>query len=493
MFDEKGVKTLPADDMSLELFRIAFDHAPDPIIVLDTDGELVMWNREADRWAREACELLFDDESPHAPEIDRFRAQLNADGRAHVETRLDGRSITAVGRTEGAWQVLTLHDVTDVRRQEAELSSARRIESIGHFTASLIHDLNNLLTPIACLSACMEGQFGAQPDAQAVREMARDIRTAAEKAAALARQTLRWVRREPSRVEAIDPCAVIAELEPLIQQVVGAEVRVQLRVADCRGSVLLDREGLEHALLNLAANARDAMPSGGALTLSCTRAFPGQVAISVEDTGIGMNREVKARMLERYFTTKEIGKGTGLGLEAVRAFVRDSGGNLSLHSEEGRGARVSLYFPAADAKDFTPSERTTEPLGSGTILVVDDDDGVRGGMRAVLEAHGYSVVEAATGQHAIRAVLDYSPLIDGVVADVVMPGMSGVELADRLQELRAMPILFMSGHTEQRLQRAGWRESRGPLLRKAFTPSELLRSVRGILGRASPPLSLVKG
>jgi signal transduction histidine kinase/CheY-like chemotaxis protein len=486
----------PLDDAWLELYRIAFEHAPDPILVLDAAGRLVLSNREAQRWARALLGRLFDDRESRPLEIERFLGQLTVFERAYVETRIDGRTIAIEGRSHARWRVFAVRDVTDRRRHDAELRSLRRVESLGHFTASLIHDLNNLLTPIACLSACLEADL----EGGASREMARDVRSAAEKAASLARQTLRWVRREPTRAEPIDPGAVLAEMKPLIQQVVGAEVRVDLRVAEGGGAALLDREGLEHALLNLAANARDAMPAGGRLTLSTTRVLlePTQgdgghpssagthVVVRVEDTGIGMNRDVKERIFDRHFTTKEAGRGTGLGLAAVRGFVADSNGRLTVQSEEGRGATVSLFFPAVDLTSLSPPEPRLAPSGSETVLVVDDDDSVRGGMRAVLEGHGYRVLDAATSEDALAIVNGQGTAIDAAVVDVVMQEVSGLAFVHRAREREPLRVLFMSGHTEERLKRIGWRAGEGPLLRKAFTPSELLWSIRSLLDDHDP-------
>jgi CheY-like chemotaxis protein len=294
----------------------------------------------------------------------------------------------------------------------------------------------------------------------------------------------------------IDPGAVLAELKPLLERVVGAEVEVQVTAPTDAVAASLERERFEHALLNLAANARDAMPSGGRLTLSATRvsfeedevsAIDGAgagayVAIRVSDTGVGMTREVRERIFQPFFTTKEAGHGTGLGLEAVRRFVADSGGCISVQSEEGKGTTVSLHFPLVALESPAPSAvGSAEVAGSETVLVVDDDDRVLGALRAVLRSHGYQVLVASCGAEALEIVRGREAPLDLVIVDVVMPKMAGLELARWLRSLKRTRVLFTSGHTERRLERCGWRPDDGPLLRKAFGPSELLRSVRQVL------------
>jgi signal transduction histidine kinase len=485
------------DDPYLGLYRFVFEHAPNAILISDAEGHLVLSNPSARDLPPELIEGLFADHEPHAVELRRFREQLKTLGRAHTETRFDGRTIAVEGRTYGERRLISACDVTDERRRDAELRALRRVESIGHFTASLIHDFNNLLTPIACLSACLEGELEANEHLRPVAlAMAHDIRAAAERAAGLARQTLQWVRREPPRPEVIDLGPVLAELKPLVERVVGGEVQVQLSAPTNAGAASLDRERFEHALLNLVANARDAMPSGGRLTLSATRmSFAGDdagamegagarayVAVHVSDTGVGMKKEVRERIFQPFFTTKEAGSGTGLGLEAVRRFVADSGGCISVQTEEGRGTTVSLHFPLVDVDCPAPAvERNADATGSETVLVVDDDDRVRGALQAVLRSHGYRVQEASCGADALDIVRRGELPVDVVIADVVMPGMTGLELARRLRSMNPIPVLYTSGHTERRLERCGWRPEAGPLLRKAFGPSELLRSVRMVL------------
>ena len=256
---------------------------------------------------------------------------------------------------------------------------------------------------------------------------------------------------------------------------------------------MLDRERLEHALLNLAANARDAMPVGGTLILSTAKVVlaEGQrdllgdahggvyVCVAVTDTGVGMKSEVREQIFRPFFTTKESGKGTGLGLDAVRRFVAESGGCIAVRSEEGRGTTVSMYFPVVGlAPPAASAPRDADPTGTETVLVVDDDDRVRRGLRAVLQSRGYNVLDAANAERALAIVQDPGATVDLALVDVVLQEASGVELARRIQTIRPTRVLFTSGHTEQRLKRCGWVAGDGTLLRKAFTPAELLRAVQ---------------
>jgi two-component system cell cycle sensor histidine kinase/response regulator CckA len=354
------------DDPKLRLYRFVFEHARDPIIVLDGDGRTLLLNRAARQLPDELIERLFGDVASQPSELALLRRRVAAQGHARTEISAGGRSFEIEGRAHDGQHVLTVCDRTQQRAFENELRALQRIESIGHFTAGLAHDFNNLLTPITCLSSCLEAEL---PPGGGAREMARDIRTAAELAAGIARQTLRLVRREPRPVEVVRVNAVVEELETLVQRVAGKDVRVELALGTQAGTATLERERLEHALINLVANARDAMPFGGRLTVATEKvsfdaveanSIEGEtmtarapahayVCVRVSDTGIGMSRAVRERVFERFFTTKEPGSGTGLGLAGVRRFVAESDGCIALRSEPGSGTTVALYFPSVEA------------------------------------------------------------------------------------------------------------------------------------------------
>jgi signal transduction histidine kinase len=479
--------------------RAAFDTARDAIVVLDRHGELVLSNDAVREMPWGLVERLVDSHATgRPPELEAFRSDLEHLGVASFELRFEGRDVEIEGRVSDGYTVVSLRDVTVARRLERDLRALERMHSLAHLTASLVHDFNNLLTPMACLGSVLEADLPAGP----AREMARDIRVGTEKAAELARQTLVWARHRPSSTDSVDVVGAVRDLRPLLARVAGAEVDVEVHLSTGVEAASVDRERLEHALINLAANARDAMPSGGRLSVTVKTvsfgsdlggeaapdgASPGAyVAVFVSDTGLGMKPEVKERLFELFFTTKEPGRGTGLGLAAVKRFVDESAGFIRVQSEEGHGTTVSMYLPVARLKPTwpPPSPRGPAPRGTETVLVVDDDAQVRRAMVAVLEGHGYRVTQAASAEEAIAIVGAARPPFDAAVVDVVMPAVGGAELARRLRELRdarALPILFTSGHTEERLARTGLRPQDGALLRKAFTPTELLHALREVL------------
>jgi signal transduction histidine kinase len=340
------------------LYEVAFEDSLDAAFVIDACGIIVQRNRAARALPDESLDPLLPGSRSGAPGVESFYRELDTHGHAHTETVIARRTIALHGRGHEAQRVVTVRDVTDGCALEAERRAHRRFEAIGHVTAGLAHDFNNLVMPILSLSALIEAELTLDAT---TRAMAHDIHVAAESALALVRQTLRLVRREPTPVAPVSVDAVIRDLRGLVERVVGREIDVELALCADERIVNVDRERLEQAILNLAANARDAMPMGGRLTLKTgTVTFAaGQaseiegatsgsyVVIHVTDTGVGMTSEVRERIFERFFTTKEEGRGTGLGLCGVQRFVVESGGCLAVHSEPGRGATLVLYLPKA--------------------------------------------------------------------------------------------------------------------------------------------------
>jgi signal transduction histidine kinase len=360
MCDDHDIVT----DPKLRLYRSMFEHARDATMVFDRHGSALLLNRAARALPEELNGRLFARDGPHAAAVEGLRRELSARGQARADIVSGDRSLLVEGRVFGALYVITLRDATELRQREAELRALQRVETVGHFALALAHDMNNLLTPILFLSEHLRSDL---PNSNA-RDMAHDIHSAAERAAGLTRQTLRLVRREPARVAPVEVNALMTELQPLVARVAGSQVQVEMALAPDAGCARLDRERLEHMLLNLVANARDAMPSGGRLVLGSSRvpleeteeagsAANGQngdrdapaeryVCLRVTDTGIGMTRDVRERIFERFFTTKEVGRGSGLGLDAVRRFVQASQGCIAVHSQPGCGTTVAIYFPA---------------------------------------------------------------------------------------------------------------------------------------------------
>jgi nitrogen-specific signal transduction histidine kinase/ActR/RegA family two-component response regulator len=387
-----------------------------------------------------------------------------------------------------------LEDLREQKRQlEEELDRLKRVESLGYLTASVIHDFNNLLTPLVCLSAMLTRELDK---GSAAREMAAEMRETSERAAGLVRQMLSFVRRAPEAPRRLALGAVVTELRRLLERVVGEDVELVLAVDEDAGDVLVNREQLEQVLLNLAVNARDAMPRGGRLFVSTTpvtlagleesepRQSGAYVALRVSDTGIGMSAEVRERLFERFFTTKPYGEGSGLGLAAAHRFAKGSGGFISVRSGEGAGTTVTLCLPRVEASAATtpPPSYDLLPRGAETILVVEDDGAVRSCVCAVLEAQGYRVLVAASGAEALEIAERQGHAIDLLLTDVIMPKMSGREVADALEAAgHTMRVLFMSGHTDAAIRERGVDPNADPFLRKAFAPSALITKVRDTL------------
>jgi signal transduction histidine kinase/CheY-like chemotaxis protein len=488
-----------------QLLRFLFENTASPTVVLEGD-ELVLANRAAREMTTVALERLFDREAPWSEDVAMLRFDLKTHGAASSEITIPTkpnavRTIVLDGVVHGSYSVITVRDVTEPRSVDAEIRRLRQIESVGQLTASVVHDFNNLLTPIACLSALLERSVMEESRAL---ELARDIRSAAERASTLVRQVLTLARREPSRPERVCIATALVEIRNLVERLAGPGIEVEITSDGSGGEVNVDREALERVVLNLVANARDAMPDGGRLTLSAANVVLGEesaieteietpgesyVALTVADTGVGMSIEVREKVLEGPFSTKAPGSGTGLGLSTARRFAAESGGCIAMHSGTGRGTAVALYLPrlaaetGAKAESGAAPRRIEPPCASESVLVVEDDALVRGAIRAVLEDNGYRVHEAASGEEALVRIGAKSEPLDLLISDVVLPGMSGCELARRARTLRPLKVLFTSGHTARVLEKHGISEDDADLLRKAFTPGALARKVREVLDR----------
>jgi signal transduction histidine kinase len=479
------------------LFRFMFENGVDPVAVTDAQGEIVVANAAARAIQGVAPGRPFSLPGALETDLTRFRAELRSKGRATSELRLtdtpgSARDVVIDGLVHDGYDVIVVRDVSERRKSEEELRHLRRIDSLGYLTASVVHDFNNLLTPIVCLSALLERGLTTTESAS---EMVRDVRVAAERAATLVRQLLAFARRDSSRPERVSLTDVAHEVGGLLRRVVGDGIDVALTLDSQLGETIVDREQLEHVILNLAANARDAMPRGGALTIATANVASGDsdacpdsseyVALTMTDTGVGMSPEVRERIFERFFTTKEVGAGTGLGLASAHRFVTASGGCITVRSEPGQGTSVVLYLPRATPAEPTSSRAPTYdelPRGSETILVVEDDEQVRRVVRAVLEELGYRVLAASDAAGALRETARHTARVDLILVDVILSGVSGRLLVDELREAgHAMKVLFMSGHTDKVLGEHGVHEALDPLLRKAFSPAQLSRSVREAL------------
>jgi two-component system, cell cycle sensor histidine kinase and response regulator CckA len=376
-----------------------------------------------------------------------------------------------------------------LRRSEAQLRQAQKMEAVGRLAGGIAHDFNNLLTVITSYGDLLFEDL-ASDDPK--REDVDQIRKAADGAAALTRQLLAFSRQQVIEPKVLDLKATVTGAEKLLQRLIGADVQLTTSLAPDLGAVKADHGQLEQLIINLAVNARDAMPGGGRLNITAANmemdetfvrshppARPGRyVTLAVSDTGIGMDEQTKARIFEPFFTTKESGKGTGLGLATVYGIVKQAGGFIWVDSEPGRGTTFNVYLPRIDETPEPVAVRpasTEPPRGTETILVVEDSASVRMVTRQVLERYGYVVLEAPNGDTALRLAAKHHGPIHLLLTDVVMPGLSGRQLAERLTQLRpGIRVLYVSGYADTL-------EPGVAYLQKPFAPETLARRLRDVM------------
>jgi two-component system, cell cycle sensor histidine kinase and response regulator CckA len=378
-------------------------------------------------------------------------------------------------------------DITERRRSAEEraelehrLAQAQRLESVGQLAGGVAHDFNNLLSVIL---TCVGFATRELPADHPVRDDVEEIGRAADRAAALTRQLLMFSRREVVKPEVLDVGGLLRDLERLLNRTLSERIALRITVGPGLLPVLADRAQLEQVLVNLAVNARDAMPDGGTLAIAVA-GTPDGVRITVVDDGTGMLEEVRDRAFEPFFTTKDPGQGTGLGLATVHGIVTDSGGTVDIASAPGRGTSVTIFLPGcreAVRSPELPAEPGEHATATARVLVVEDQEPVRRQACRILAAHGYEVTEAPGGEEALAGWEE----IDVLVTDVVMPGMTGQQLAQMAVERNPdLRVVYMSGHTEDVLVRNGARARNLAFVQKPFTRATLLRAVEDALAAA---------
>jgi PAS domain S-box-containing protein len=388
-------------------------------------------------------------------------------------------------------------DITAFKQMELQLRQSQKMEAVGHLAGGVAHDFNNLLTVIN--GCCELLRFNTKLPGDA-RPLIDEIHKAGERAATLTRQLLAFSRKTVMQPRVLNLNELVKDFQKLVGRLIGEDIELATDFRSDAARVKVDPGQIDQVLMNLVVNARDAMPRGGKLTVSTRDVFldenyvrgnsdlkPGPyVVLSVADTGCGMDKATLARIFEPFFTTKPVGQGTGLGLAMVYGVMKASGGHVAVESEIGKGTTFNLYLPAVSEPERPPlpASQITQSRGQETVLLVEDEAGVRNLARQALQSRGYRVLEAADGEEAIRICRQHLGQIDLLLSDVVMPRMSGRELRQHVIHLSpSTRILFTSGHTDDAIVRHGVSEFESDFLQKPFTINGLLKKVREILDR----------
>ncbi len=411
----------------------------------------------------------------------RIRVQLSVRASRDKEGRVD-------------FYEAFVRDITTQRQLEAQLAQAQKMEAIGRLAGGVAHDFNNLLTVILSYSELLLEEL---PKDSSNRDDIGQIRKAAQGASELTRQLLAFSRQQVLEPKVVDLNAAVSGIERLLGRVLREDIQLRCTLAADAGTVRVDPGQLEQVIMNLAVNARDAMPNGGQLTVETANvdldetymqahplAAPGRyVMLAVTDTGTGMDSATQARIFEPFFTTKDVGKGTGLGLATVQGIVQQSGGFIWVYSEPNHGTCFKIYLPRVDAPVSEVAAAAADSImGTETVLVVEDVEAVRAVTRRMLERYGYHVLEAADGEDAMRLAANATEPIHLLLTDVVMPNVSGRDLADMFaQTYPHAKVLFMSGYTDDAIVRHGILEEGLACLQKPFTPQSLASKVRTVL------------
>jgi PAS domain S-box-containing protein len=500
---------------SEERFRALVENSSDALLLIDGEARVTYLAPSSTRhlgWKPEEMvgRSIFDFLHPDDREL--------VGNRMAESLRQPGQLVTAEIRflhADGSWRIMegagvnhlkdpsvgaivvNARDITDRRRLEEQLRQAQKMEAVGQLAGGVAHDFNNLLTAILGYCNLMLDEI---PREDPLRPDLEEIHSAGERAAALTRQLLAFSRRQMLQPQIVDINTLVQQLEKLLRRLISEDVELVTALAPALSPVRVDPASVEQVLVNLAVNARDAMPLGGRLTIETANvelddayavthvtARPGHyVMLAVSDTGEGMDAMTSARVFEPFFTTKEQGKGTGLGLATVYGMVKQSGGYIWVYSEPGHGTTFKVYLPHAEQRVSSHSShagrrRNDESHGWETVLLVEDEDAVRVLAREVLRRHGYVVLEARHGVDALRIAERHHDDIHLMVTDVVMPHMSGRDLAQRLSTVRPnMKLLFMSGYTDHAVMHRDVTPG-SAFIQKPFTPENLARKVRTVL------------
>jgi two-component system, cell cycle sensor histidine kinase and response regulator CckA len=457
--------------------------------------EILLLDPEKDVFAQTEEHTRLIDEFRRTGRLDGIEVKWKRKDGSAITVRISGRAVSSADEPADVLEAIA-EDVTDRRVLEDQLRQAQKMEAVGRLAGGVAHDFNNLLMVI---SGYAEVILADLPLDHPLHEKGRAIQLAADRATTLTRQLLAFSRKQLLELKVVDVNAIVLDMERLLRPLIGENVEFTTRLAPDAAHTRADAGQLEQVLMNLVVNAKDAMPSGGKLTIETrniavdenhrrgqTFIRPGHyIVLSVADSGTGMDKETQSRIFEPFFTTKEKGKGTGLGLSTVYGIVKQSGGYVMVQSEEQRGTTFHIYLPRVDGV----AEKLAAPIarailgGTETVLLVEDEESVRQLVRETLAAKGYCVVEAENGEAGMAAAAQHNGKIDLVITDVVMPGIGGRELVKQLGLRRPdTKVLYLSGYTEDAILSEGTIERGAAFLQKPFTLQNLARKVREVLG-----------
>ncbi len=478
-------------------YRLLFDGNPQPLFVYDVDTLAILevnacacstygYTRDEFR-ALSLRDIVTTDRAAALVSVAEPSAHRSKNGTI-IEVELTSIRLRYDGHDA---RLVVVDDLTERRKLEHQLQQSQRLETVGQLAGGIAHDFNNLLAVILNYAEFVADEL---PDGN-LKQDVEEIQRAATRAADLTRQLLIFARRETTDPQLLDLNAVIAGVETMLRRTLGENVELRLTLEEQLFSVRADHGQIEQVVLNLAVNARDAMPAGGQLVVETATvelgddyaaAHPGAslgryVRLSVSDNGMGMSPEVLARAFEPFFTTKDAGQGTGLGLATVYGIVTQAGGSVSISSEPRLGTRVSIHLPAIaqPAATNTRREQTLVTNGDGRfVLVVEDDSAVLAAVIRILGGHGYRVLARGDPANAIKVLIDPDEQVDLLLTDVMMPRMSGVELARSATALRPdLPILYMTGYSQELIAQRGALPLGSHVVQKPFTGSHLLEAV----------------
>lgn len=509
---------------SEERYRTLVHTLPDAIIVIDAAGNITYASPTAFRlYGGEKAELLGHNmlewvhPSLHQQALNDFKVILSGGfitGKEYLLLHRDGSvffgevSASCLKNSQG--QVIGIicmaRDISERKRTEEEqaklteqLRQAQKMESIGRLAGGVAHDFNNLLTVIQGYCSLMQAEI---PGESSLLKNLAQIQLASERASALTRQLLAFSRKQILAPTVIDLNSLVVNLRMMLERLIGEDITLSTVLQPGLWPTIADPGQIEQVIMNLVVNARDAMPAGGKLTIETHNVqidepylrthleAPGGpcVMLVVTDTGCGMDESTQANIFEPFFTTKEPGKGTGLGLATAYGIIKQSGGNITVYSEPGQGTTFKIYLPAHEMMAQSLAVASASPVARGgheTILLVEDEAMVRSLVQSILQAEGYTVLEAGHGSKALILAAQHQGSIDLLVTDVVMPDMSGRELAEQLKTLRPqIKLLYMSGYTDDAVVRHGLLTAEVEYLSKPFSPSSLISKVREVLNKS---------